>query len=73
MSPRADVDPQLDVVVMRALESMPDARQPKMSKLQRELEGTVGRARVIAVGERAVGVVALGAVAREIGRAMSQP
>ncbi len=45
-SQRADVDPQLDVVVMRALESMPDARQPKVSALQRELEDIVGRARV---------------------------
>jgi hypothetical protein len=45
-SQRADVDPQLDVVVMRALESMPDARQPKVSELQRELEDIVGRARV---------------------------
>jgi len=45
-SQRADVDPQLDVVVMRALESMPDARQPKVSELQRELEEIVGRARV---------------------------
>jgi predicted Ser/Thr protein kinase len=45
-SQRADIDPQLDAVVMRALESMPDARQQKVSELQRELEDIVGRARV---------------------------
>lgn len=45
-SQRADVDPQLDVVVMRALESMSDARQPKVSVLQRELEDVLGRARI---------------------------
>jgi hypothetical protein len=31
---------------MRALESMPDARQQKVSELQRELEDIVGRSRV---------------------------